>query len=67
MNGMYQSVIQETTTIKIDLQLAEKKGVRKDERIKMLEQTLMKERETVSIQNILRIRFYIVTKFQKHN
>ncbi len=60
-------MIQETTTIKIDLQLAEKKGVRKDERIKMLEQTLMKERETVSIQNILRFRFYIVLKFQKHN
>jgi hypothetical protein len=51
MNGMYQSVIQESITMKIDLQLAEKKGVRKDERIKMLEQTLMKERETVSIQN----------------
>ena len=66
MNGMYQSVIQETTTIKIDLQLAEKKGVRKDERIKMLEQSLMKERETVSIQNI-DASFYIVSQLQKHN
>lgn len=47
MNAMYQQVIQEKSTMKIDLQLAEKKAVRKDERIVLLEKTLVKEKETV--------------------
>lgn len=46
MNAMYQQVIQEKSTMKIDLQLAEKKAVRKDERIVLLEKTLVKEKET---------------------
>ena len=47
MNAMYQQVIQEKSTMKIDLQLAEKKAIRKDERIVLLEKTLVKEKETV--------------------
>ena len=47
MNAMYQQVIQEKSTMKIDLSLAEKKATRKDERIMLLEKTLQKERETV--------------------
>jgi hypothetical protein len=48
MNAMYQQVIQEKSTMKIDLSLAEKKAIRKDERIVLLEKTLVKEKETVS-------------------
>lgn len=48
MNAMYQQVIQEKSTMKIDLSLAEKKAVRKDERIVLLEKTLQKERDIVS-------------------
>ena len=47
MNAMYQQVIQEKSTMKIDLSLAEKKAVRKDERIVLLEKTLAKEKENV--------------------
>ena len=47
MNAMYQQVIQEKSTMKIDLSLAEKKAIRKDERIVLLEKTLVKEKETV--------------------
>ena len=40
--------------MKIDLSLAEKKAIRKDERIVLLEKTLVKEKETVSYRICLR-------------
>ena len=40
--------------MKIDLSLAEKKAIRKDERIVLLEKTLVKEKETVRFRICLR-------------
>jgi hypothetical protein len=53
MNAMYQQVIQEKSTMKIDLSLAEKKAMRKDERIVLLEKTLVKEKENVRYSLVL--------------
>jgi hypothetical protein len=55
--------------MKIDLQLAEKKGVRKDERIMVLEKTLLKEKETVRISlqtYIVLNNSFLVSKLQEH-
>lgn len=51
MSLMYQQIIQEKSTMKIDISLAEKKNIRKDERIQLLEKTLIKEKERVSFLN----------------
>jgi hypothetical protein len=49
MNAMYQSVISEKSSMKVDLTVAEKRIIRKDEKIVQLEKNLAVSRDKVRI------------------